>query len=296
MIRSILCTFRIAILTVFLSPVVVAQNVFLVVIDGARFSETFGSGSTYIPRIWDSLRTQGTAYTNFHNDGITETNSGFASLVTGTWQDLANDGSEFPDKPTVFEYFRKHTGAPESTCVIITGKKKLHILRSSRSRAYGSEYRASFYTSDSYDDLDTWQQVLDVLDRTHPRLVVIGFPEVDYQGHRGSWKGYLRALRQVDSLIALLWQRIQSDPVYKNTTTMFVTNDHGRHTDATKGFRNHGDSCEGCRHIVLLALGPTFAQNAIVTEKATQIDIAPTIGAIMGFPTPEAKGKSLLRD
>lgn len=296
MTRRIVTTFRAVILAFLFWNVLAAQNVFLIVIDGARFSETFDAGTTYIPRIWDTLRMQATIYPNFYNDGVTETNSGFASLLTGTWQDLANDGSEFPDKPTVFEYFRKYTGAPESTCTVIAGKKKLHILRSSRSPDYGKKYQASFYTSDTYDDLDTWEMVLDVVEHTHPRLVVVGFPEVDYQAHRGRWNGYLSALRQVDSLIVQLWKKIQSDPFYKNTTTMFVTNDHGRHTDATKGFRNHGDSCEGCRHIMLLAAGPRFEPNTVVTDSAFQIDIAPTIGDIMGFPTPQADGKSLLRE
>lgn len=284
-----------AVLLFFSCSSLFSQNVFLVVIDGARYTETFGAQERYIPQLWNSLRKQGTLYTHFYNNGTTETNSGFSSLVTGTWQHLVNDGSEFPDKPTIFEYFRKHTNAPESTCFVISGKKKLHVLTSSRAADYGTPYRAAFLTADSYDDIETWDQVVEVVQHKHPRLVVICFPEVDFEGHVGRWRGYLRALRQVDSLIALLWSRLQSDPFYKNSTTLLVTNDHGRHTDDTKEFRNHGDSCEGCRHIMLLALGPNFTPNTVVVDTAYQIDIAPTIGAIMSFPTPYATGRNLLK-
>jgi hypothetical protein len=289
--RNILAAISVLCLTLFVctsspSP----QSVFLIVIDGARYSETFGAEDKYIPHMWNTLRPQGTIYSHFYNDGTTETNSGHASLATGTWQHLVNDGSEYPNQPTVFEYYRKYTSAPESTCFVIAGKKKLHILAHSSD----ANYRASFRTSASFDDLDTWEQVLEVIDRYHPRLVVVGFPEVDIKGHDGDWNGYIRALRQVDSLIAVLWEKIQSDPVYKNTTTMFVTNDHGRHTDVTQGFKDHGDSCEGCRHIMLLAVGPDFAPNTVVPDTTFQIDIAPTIGAILGFPTPQAQSKCLL--
>ena len=42
-----------------------AQNVIIVVIDGARYTETFGGGNTYIPHMYDDLRPSGYLYTNF---------------------------------------------------------------------------------------------------------------------------------------------------------------------------------------------------------------------------------------
>jgi hypothetical protein len=43
----------------------VAQNVVVIVIDGARYTETFGAESRYIPRIWNALRPSGTIWMNF---------------------------------------------------------------------------------------------------------------------------------------------------------------------------------------------------------------------------------------
>ena len=60
-------------------------------------------------------------------EGKTETNPGHTSILTGTWQQIANDGSERPTKPTVFEYIQK--GRWKSSVILITtvtgGKDKL---------------------------------------------------------------------------------------------------------------------------------------------------------------------------
>ena len=91
-----------------------AQNVVIVVIDGARYTETFGADSLYIPHIWTQLRPLGTIWTNFRNNGITKTDPGHASIATGTWQFIDNKGVIRPTQPTMFEYFRKESGASES--------------------------------------------------------------------------------------------------------------------------------------------------------------------------------------
>ena len=73
-------------------------------------------------------------------------------------------------------------------------------------------------------------------------------------------------------------------------TTMFVTNDHGRHTS---NFSGHGDTCEGCKHVMLLVLGPDTPAGVVDTDTHQQIDIAPTIGAMLDFSTPQATGTAI---
>src|SRR5208282_383560 len=96
------------------------------------------------------------------------------------------------------------------------------------------------------------------------------------------------------NIVGLLWKKIQSDSVYKNTTTLFVTNDHGRHDDQHGGFRDHGDACEGCRHIMLLALGPKFKKNTVVADTTLQVDLAPTAAYLLGITMPMVQGKNML--
>lgn len=269
------------------------QNVFIVVIDGVRYSETFGSEGQYIPNMWNKLRTQGAIYTNFRNDGHTATISGHTAILTGTWQKLINDGSQRSSSPTLFEYFRRQKMLPEESCSIVSGKSKLDALTYSTDREYGSNYKASFsYGRES--DIKTWKKLIEVMDKHHPRLVMVTFVETDHNGHAGNWKGYLSALRQADSLVNLLWGKIQTDSIYKNSTTLFVTSDHGRHDDEHGGFQHHGDSCEGCRHIWLLALGPDFKPNTVVSKNTYQIDLTPTVGQILRLQLPSPPGRSLI--
>lgn len=271
-----------------------SQNVVLVVIDGARYAETFGARDKYMPQIWNNLRPMGTIYTNFRNEGVTATVPGHVALLTGTWQRIANDGSERNPARTLFEYFRAQKGVTQTSCFVVSGKNKLHVLTHSTDSSYGTRYKASFVTTEKHSDLETWTKVVEVIDRHHPRLMIINFPEVDKEGHDGNWNGYLRAVRQADSLVFLLWQKIQSDSLYKNTTTMFVTNDHGRHDEKHGGFQHHGDSCEGCRHIMLLAIGPAFVPNTVISDTTSQIDVTPTIADILGLKLPSLQAKSLL--
>jgi hypothetical protein len=271
-----------------------SQNVIIVVIDGARYSETFGADSLYIPHIWTQLRPLGTIWTSFYNDGLTKTDPGHSTIATGAWQKIDNKGFGRPEQPTVFEYFRKYTTAPEKATAVVVGKHKLDILTYSVHPGYGAKYKALSFISSN--DTSVLKDVKKVLSLNHPRIMIINLPGVDSAGHTGNWSKYLSALHSADSLIWNLWQTLQSDSIYRNTTTLFVTNDHGRHDDTHGGFKSHGDSCEGCRHILCLAVGRGFQAHRIIKQRRTQCDIAPTVGELLSFPTPFSIGTSLLRD
>ncbi|MCX6123081.1 MAG: alkaline phosphatase family protein [Ignavibacteriales bacterium] len=278
----------------FFSLSLCSQNVIIVVMDGARYSETFGSDSLYIPHIWNQLRMLGTIWTNFYNDGLTKTDPGHATIATGVWQTIDNKGNGRPEHPTVFEYFRKYTKAPMKAAAVVAGKQKLAILTYSTHPDYGTEYRASSFISST--DISVLSDVKKILSFNRPQIMMINLPSTDSAGHSGRWTKYLTAIHIADSLIWNLWQTLQSDSLYRNTTTLFVTNDHGRHDDAHGGFKSHGDSCEGCRHILCLAVGHRFQANQIIKQRRTQCDIAPTVGELLSFPTPFSIGTSLLRD
>ncbi|MDH3267719.1 MAG: sulfatase-like hydrolase/transferase [Ignavibacteria bacterium] len=283
---------KILLLFFFLSSLIVGQNVIIVVIDGARYSETFGSDGKYIPHMYNDLAPLGTVFTNFRisDEGITSTNPGQASILTGTWQVIENDGSEHPNKPTIFEYFRKEFTAKATDCFIVAGKKKLDALAYSTFYGYGINYGASTNCFDG-DDNNVYDSLVTILDKYHPRIMLVNFPATDIKGHSGVWDDYVKALTNADNLTYQLWQKIQNDPYYKNTTTLFITNDHGRHSD---GFKDHGCDCDGCQHIMLLAIGKNIPQGQKNFEIHHQIDIAGTIGRLLGFKTPFVEGIELL--
>ncbi len=273
-----------------------AQNVFIVVIDGARYSETFELKDRNFPRIWNDLRPQGTLFTSFRNEGKTVTCPGHAAFLTGNYEDLKNDGSERPHHPTLFEYYRAKSHAGDTCCAVVPGKEKLRVLTHSTDELFGEKFGAKYTAAGDMSDTATWTALKRLMDAEHPRLVIVNFPSVDVAGHDSNWTGYLRALRGADSLVYLLWNKIQSDPVYKDKTTMFVSSDHGRHDDAHGGFQHHGCSCEGCRHIIGFGIGRGFLAGAVVADKVGQVDIRAAAAELLSIPIPKNDARPVLTD
>lgn len=269
------------------------HSVFIVVIDGVRYSESFGLESKYIPHLYNDLKPLGTLFTNFRiaDEGITSTNPGQASILTGNWQLIENDGTEHPNKPTVYEYYRKELSVKESDCLVVAGKKKLDALAYSTFPEYGKDYKALTKCFDFESNNRVYDSLIVAVNTYHPKLVLVNFPMTDKEAHSDSWDGYIASLRNADSLIYLLYNKIQADPFYKDNFTMLITNDHGRHTD---DYTNHGCDCDGCEHIMLLAIGESFEANGINDSLHYQIDICKTVGVIMKFQTPFAQGNSLV--
>jgi hypothetical protein len=265
-------------------------KVVVFVIDGPRYTETFGDPAhTYIPHMWNDLRPQGTIITDFRNLGKTITNPGHTSMITGTWQDIANNGSERPYEPTMFEYYRKTLSAPQSETYVISGKSKLAVCSYSTHADYGAAYGATESVGHA-SDLVVYNELISVLQNDQPRLVLACFPGVDWAGHSGIWNSYLAAIVGVDSLVYKTWNYLQSDPYYAGQTYMFISADHGRHDDAHGGFSSHGDNCDGCRHLIFMALGPNVKAGATVDFQYVQRDVCKTVGEILGIPVPHAGG------
>ena len=271
------------------------QNVFLCVMDGVRYSDTFGDPKhENIPHMWNDLRPQSAIYTNFRNTGVTVTRQGHSTLATGTWQTCPNGGPRMT-MPSMFDYYRDQLGVPQPKTWAIFGKAAYSWECYSSFPAYRDKFKPSFQCGigegSIEDDNKVLARVTEVMDKDHPSLVFVNFGYTDHSGHLAVFEDYLKAIKNVDTIFYTIWQKIQSDPVYKDKTTLILVNDHGRHDDEHGGFKGHGDTCEGCRHIMLQILGPDIKKGVEIDREALQIDIAPTIGELLGFQTPLSKGE-----
>jgi predicted AlkP superfamily pyrophosphatase or phosphodiesterase len=292
-VKTLLLSIILTLLT--LAPVTLrAQNVFIVVIDGLRYSEAYPEEDRNLPFIWNELRPKGTIFTNFRNDGRTVTCPGHAAFLTGVAEKLKNDGSQRPENPTLFEIYRSQTHDSASSCYVVSGKRKLAMLTYSLDPEYGESYGGKHVVLDDRSDTETWEVLSRVMDTEHPRLVIVNFPSVDYAGHDADWTGYLGAIRTADSLVHLLWTRISSDEFYRGKTTLFVSSDHGRHDIENGGFRNHGCYCEGCRHIIGLGIGPGFEAGAVVSDTLRQTDVQSAVAELMSISVPRKGARQLL--
>jgi hypothetical protein len=273
------------------------RNVFIVNIDGLRCNEGFEAGDQNIPFIWDSLRPLATTYTSFYNTGITVTGAAHPTILTGVRQLLVNnDGicsTVRPREPTIFECFRRATGAPQSQAVFIDGKSQTCTCPVSIWPGYGSVCGPQMVYCYNQNDIETWDSTLIMLYRNQPRLCYVLFAQVDAAGHTGDTATYLSAIRQADSLTFELWKRLRSNPHYRDSTTFIITSDHGRHDDRHGGWKDHGCACHGCRHILFMALGPDIKADTIIADRTDQIDIAPTVAQLLDFDMPYAQGRVL---
>jgi hypothetical protein len=269
------------------------RYVFLVAIDGIRNHEAFESGNLHIPCLWDSLRPLGAIHTRFWNRGITVTNAGHSTLFTGALQMLPNNSGIAtpirPLQPTLGEYFRRQRGTGPTSTYEISGKNTIWRYPVSLYPGYGYAWAPTVALASAVDTV-TWDSTRTIIARDHPSLVYVLFAQVDKEGHTADTAKYLAAIHRADSLVWLLWNTIQNDSVYRDRTTMFVTSDHGRHDDAHGGWQGHGDWCHGCRHIPFLAIGPDILPGRVHENDRSQIDIAPTIAALLGIEVPLAEG------
>ncbi|MCS4303008.1 sulfatase-like hydrolase/transferase [Chryseobacterium sp. BIGb0232] len=274
------------------------KNVVLLVVDGPRISETWESaGKVNIPnRV--SLLSQGIFISNFRNNGTTNTNPGHSAMCSGVYENIVNDGTELPGYPSVMQQWLKFTGADKTKAWVIASKDKLEVLNDCKQADWKGKYQPSVDCGISGNgsgyraDAVTMTNTKEVMKKYSPNIIVINLKDVDSYGHDNKYNEYIQAIKTTDASIKEIWDYIQSLPAYKDKTTLIVSNDHGRHLDSKGGFKNHGDDCEGCRHIEFFAMGPDFKKNTTIsTGNYEQIDIASTMAELLGVPKQYMKGK-----
>jgi hypothetical protein len=273
------------------------RHVILVIIDGARYSETLGDSlGRYIPRMRELSR-QGVVVDSMLNDSITVTMRAIPAIWCGSWsipKDTTVNGfaNQYATVPTMWEYFRKSRSVDSTHALYIMKWLNTPWIQSFYPQ-YGPAYWP-WYILQGTTDLDVWQNAKSKLQTYHSELAVIYLPDVDSSPARG-WSAYTQALVTADSIVGMLWDFLQSDPIYQNKTTLLVTNDHGRHLDGIQnGFVSHGDGCWGCRHIMFLGVGAGMPKGIHTSLRRTIPDIAPTIGSLLQFSTPYATGRSMI--
>jgi hypothetical protein len=280
-----------------------AEHIFIVVLDGLRNSEGFGDPSRkHIPGLSSELAPLGARCDEFWIDGPTYTLAGHTALTTGFYQDINNNGLELPAHPSIFQYWLSAAGSSVNKAWIVCSKDKLIILGNTLDRKWngisipslncgvngrglGSGYR---------DDKDTLEKIFAIAAADAPRLMLVNFKEPDQSGHSGSMDLYIDGIEHSDANAVKLWKWLQSQPEFKDTTDVFFTSDHGRHSEGiNSGFKDHGDKCDGCRRSWLLAVGPDFKKGFISSARAQQIDIPATAAALLGFTIPGSQGRIL---
>jgi hypothetical protein len=137
-------------------------------------------------------------------------------------------------------------------------------------QSFGIGTRKADGTIDATNDGRTIYHAERVLARFRPSVMAITLLDVDTC--HTDFNGYLRGQQIADAAVAHLWDFIQADSELRDTTTMIVLPEHGRHLfmngnnpdSLGRSGIDHGQGDDGDRNIWMLALGPDIKRNAVI--------------------------------
>lgn len=160
------------------------------------------------------------------------------------------------------------------------GKQMDRHVRETLTRALG-EFINGPEAPTSGDEL-TFFITREVMREFAPRLLLVNFWDMDV-AHWGSYSLYLQAITKTDRLTGMLWDEVQSNPKYKDQTTVLILPELGRDGDVNtaNGFLNHRSGDPSCRNTWLLALGAGVTKG-MSDRPIRHIDVAATAAAMLG--------------
>lgn len=134
-------------------------------------------------------------------------------------------------------------------------------------------------------DVFTHYAALETLKNKKPKVLYIAYGETDEWAHEHEYRSYLDAAHQFDAYVKEIWEYIQSDPQYKNKTSLFITTDHGRGDIIKSQWTSHGASVEGANQIWCAAMGPDIKSVGEMknSNQLYQKNFAQTIANLMGY-------------
>jgi hypothetical protein len=135
---------------------------------------------------------------------------------------------------------------------------------------FGIGVRAQDNSVDGTPDAQTIYHAERVLQKFKPSVMAITLLDVDVC--HDDFNGYLRNQQIADALVTHLWNFIQADSELRDTTTMIVLPEHGRHLffngnnpdSLGRSGIDHGQGDNGDRDVWMLALGAGIKPNQVI--------------------------------
>lgn len=286
------------------------RNIFIIILNSVRYSDAFGDKRhLYIENIWEKIRPSGTLCRNIYNNSNTFPLPAQSVLLTGASCSGTTNSPQSSSLPTLFEYYRKQSGALKEKVLLVVSDSGLPVLACGKSAGYGSVYAPTILEKDTgnTDENAVYTNAAAYIKEHHPSLVVLsiatGKPshnkmaekacKVPSRGISDECEGeesinmYYEGIIQNDMIAMKVWEIAQTDEIYKDNTIFLVVSSQGRHTN---DYKSYGDNCEGCRRLLFLIAGPGVRKNHISGKKRNLTDVLPTIGKLAGINTEQATG------
>lgn len=266
-----------------------------------------------MPFFWNTIATQGQLYGNrWLGNYVNVSNPykfsypGYSEILCG-FVDTAVNSNEYKPNPNtnLLEFFNKQTKYNGKVAAFGAWGAFDRIL---------NEERSGFPVISAYDecggknptanqklinamlrdghrewkeecmDVFTHYEAMEELKVKKPKVLYISYGETDEWAHGAKYSFYLTAANQFDAWVKQIWDHVQSDPQYKNKTTLLITTDHGRGDIVKEKWTSHGKAIEDADQIWMAVIGPDTPPIGEVKTK-TQIyqkQFAQTLAKIMG--------------
>ena len=283
-------------------------SVMILTLDGVRAAELSSEevsplagvpGEQCAPGLWRQLATGGRHLRRIHNIGETYTVGAHAVLLEGRFEristvnvDTTGPANYRPLFPTLFEELRHQQAVDAEDTYLLANNQILPGLTASVGHEASG---ATWVHVPALSDTSVTEEILRVMGAHAPRLLVANLHDSDRAGHTG--EGYLDRIRTQDVALTDLLARLEQEhPAWWANALIVITTDHGRHvSDAPESWREHGDSCSGCRELPLFLLGGavTPGGEVDVDGPVADIDVTATVAAHLGIDVPWSQGISL---
>lgn len=288
--------------------------------DSGYIFEKYGSNDPeerrkkLLPFFWNTIAAKGQIYGNrLLNNKVNVTNPfwfsypGYSEILCGFVDDSINSNAYKPNpNTTVLEFFNKQKGTKGRVAAFSAWGAFNRIINEERS---GINVVAAFDDAggknpnaneklvntlrneihrewkDECYDVFTHYAAMEELKNRKPSVLYISYGETDEWAHGKQYRSYLDAAHQFDAWVSQIWDFVQSDPQYKDKTSLVITTDHGRGDKQKDKWSSHGSTVEGADEIWLAVMGPDTPPTGEMkmTMQVYQKQVAQTVAKLMGY-------------
>lgn len=268
-----------------------------------------------MPFLWSTVAQRGQIYGNRdlgNNAEVTNTYKfsypGYSEIFTGFPDPRLNSNDKVPNPNTnVLEFINKQKGFEgkviaftswdvfpailndkRSGIIVNSGLADLNVPAMSDRLKLLNELQhqaPGFVDEEIRLDAITYQFGKQYMIDKKPRVLYFGLDETDDLAHQGNYRAYLQQANKTDAMLADLWNYLQSDPFYKDQTTLIITSDHGRGQVPVETWKTHGEKIIGAEQVWFAVIGPdTPAKGEIKTQSTVyHKQLAQTFSELLGL-------------
>ena len=265
-----------------------------------------------MPFIWETVARQGQIYGNRDLGSAANVLNaewfsypGYNELLTGRVDPLITSNAPLPNRNvTVLEWLHQRPGYAGRvaacaqwsvfTAIINVGRSRLPVwVTRQHSPATTATPRLLEIerwmdeipplTPDEHFDAFVYHAAVEMFNIHKPRVFLLAFGEPDSWAHSRRYDRYLYSIQRCDHFLRQLWDKLQADPQYRDSTTLIISPDHGRGVQPSD-WTSHGKRVPRANETWLMAVGPDTPALGERRNVPTvhQAQIAATVAALLG--------------